>query len=112
MENFSEWLRKQLKDKRWRQADLARAANLDPAVISNLVNEIRGPGEDTCTAIARALDLPPETVFRAAGLLPPVATPRGLYEEIITHRLGLLSARDLEEVYKFTDYLISKKQGD
>jgi DNA-binding XRE family transcriptional regulator len=36
-----------------------------------LVNEKRGPGIDTCTAIARALNQPIEIVYRAAGILPP-----------------------------------------
>ena len=71
MDSFSDWLRLQLKNRNWRQADLARAAHLDSAVISNLINERRGPGEDTCRAIARAFHLPPEQVFRAAGILPP-----------------------------------------
>lgn len=30
----------------------------------------RGAGPDVCQAIARALGLPPEEVFRQAGLLP------------------------------------------
>ncbi len=71
MDNFSDWIIAELDRRGWKQIDLAKAAHLDRAVISNLVNGRRGPGEDTCTAIAHALGYPPLVVFRAAGLLPP-----------------------------------------
>jgi transcriptional regulator with XRE-family HTH domain len=73
MGNFPQWLQLELDKRGWRQADLARAANLDSAVISNLINSKRGPGEETCQSIAKAFGIPPETVYRAAGLLPPIS---------------------------------------
>jgi len=36
-----------------------------------VMTESRRPGPDFCTGVARALSLPPERVFRKAGLLPP-----------------------------------------
>lgn len=71
MNTFPEWLLEQMDERGWKQADLARAANLDTAVISNIINRKRKAGEVVCSAIARGLNLPPETVFRIAGLLPP-----------------------------------------
>lgn len=103
MVNFGEWLQTELDNRNWKQADLSRATGLDTAVISNLRNGKRGPGEDTCTAIATAFHLPPEVVFRAAGLLPDLPTPRALYEEIVKHRLSLLDDAQLEDVLKYVD---------
>ena len=51
-------------------AELARASGKAAAVISRVLNGERKPAPDTLEAIASALKLPPETVFRAAGLLP------------------------------------------
>lgn len=67
---FDEWLHAKLNERGWKQADLARAANLDSAVISNLINKKRGPGKVTCQAIAHALRIPVEVVYREAELLP------------------------------------------
>jgi len=53
------------------QADLARASGITRGGVSNLLNQVRKPDPDTCNAIAKAFNLPVETVFRAAGLLPP-----------------------------------------
>jgi len=55
----------------WNNSELARRAGIGPSGISMIINEQRAPGVDFCRAVARALGLPPETVFRQAGLLPP-----------------------------------------
>lgn len=107
MENFGDWLNKEIKRRKWRQADLARAANLDTAVISNLVNGKRGPGEDTCTAIAKAFDLPPETVFRAAGLLPPAPEITPVMERALYY-LSQLDPEDQERVMLYLEVLASR----
>ena len=68
---FSAWLNEELNARGWNQSDLARAAGLGRGTISNVLNNTRQPGPDICTAIADAFNLPPEFVFRRAGLLPP-----------------------------------------
>ena len=54
----------------WSQTDLAMRAGLSPAAIGNLVREERNPSPDSLSAIARALKISPEEIFRIAGLLP------------------------------------------
>lgn len=105
MDNFGDWILERLKEKKWRQADLARAANLDTAVISNLINSKRGPGEDTCKAIARALDLPPETVFRAAGLLPELPSIDQARMEIFLYKFAELPPEKQEQVLEYMDFI-------
>lgn len=68
---FGNWLLKELERRGWSQSLLATKAGLSRGTISNIMNGTRGVGEETLNGIARALQLPPETVFRAAGLLPP-----------------------------------------
>ena len=68
---FSEWLQAELVRRGWSQSDCARSANLNRAVINKLLSGKSKPQPSTLAAIARAFKIPVETVFRAAGLLPP-----------------------------------------
>jgi len=74
MDTFPEWLLSKLDELKWKQADLVRESKLDSAVVSNIINGKRKVGKVTATAIAHALQLPPELVFEKAGLLPPTKT--------------------------------------
>ncbi len=67
---FGEWLSEELKDRGWSKADLARAAGISPPHITRIVNGDQMPGNEVIVAIARALDLPPDEVFRRVAGLP------------------------------------------
>jgi transcriptional regulator with XRE-family HTH domain len=67
---FSQQLQAEMDKRHWSQSDLARAAHLNRAVINKVLNGLCQPRIDTLGAIARAFDIPPETTYRAAGLLP------------------------------------------
>ena len=88
MEDFASWLEKELENRDWKPADLSRRSGIGSGLISRILNRERRAGPDSCVAIARALQLPPETVFRAAGLLPPVAR-----ETEVLRRLVYLAAQ-------------------
>ena len=66
---FSEWLQEEMNKRNLTQADLVRLSGLTSAAISRIMTGSRGAGPEACLAIARALDLPEEEVFRRAGLL-------------------------------------------
>ena len=70
---FSAWIQEQMEQRKWEQSDLARESGITSAQISRILSGARNAGPDACTAIARAFRLPPEEVFRAAGILPPVS---------------------------------------
>lgn len=69
--DFSTWLNSQLAMRGWRPIDLSNAANLPNSTIIRILNGDRRAGPDVATAIAHALEMKPEDVFRRAGLLPP-----------------------------------------
>ncbi len=69
--DFSGWLEERLTRRNMTQADLARESGLTTAGISRIISGSRGPGPDACRAIAKALGLSEELVFRRAGLLSP-----------------------------------------
>ena len=70
---FSEWLQTEMDKRGWSQSDLARTADLNRAVINKLLNGKSNAQPPTLEAISRALKIPLETIYRAAGLLPVVA---------------------------------------
>jgi transcriptional regulator with XRE-family HTH domain len=70
MEKFSTWLLQKIEERGWSQAELARRAGLGNATVNRFITETHNPGSDACLAIARALKVPPEEVFRIAGILP------------------------------------------
>ena len=75
MENtFTAWLQDNMRRRNFSIRELARAANLSHSAISNVLNSVRNPGPDFCIAVAQALRVPPEDVFRRAGILPPIPT--------------------------------------
>ena len=67
---FSNWLKEELKARGWNQSNLARRSNITSGQISRIISGTRGIGPDACHAIARALNIPSERVFRKAGFLP------------------------------------------
>ena len=68
--DFSGWLQLELNNRNWSKADLARASGLSSAQITRIVKREQNPGPESCSEIARAFKMPPEMVFRIAGLLP------------------------------------------
>jgi len=107
MDKYGEWILQELEARGWKQADLARAAHLDSAVISNLITGNRNPGIETCTAIARAFHYPPEMVFRIAGLLPKAAEPSAVYE-VLAYRLAELTPEQTNEVLLFIEFILER----
>ena len=96
METLVEFLEAELVRRSWRQADLARAARVPDATIHHILNGSRRAGPEVCNALARALDEPPERIFRLAGLLP--ALPPEVEEEQEAVRLMRGMTPDLRAV--------------
>ena len=67
---FIEWLRHEIEIRGWQVSDLARKAELSSGTLSRILSQERNAGPEVCVALARALGVPPELVFRRAGLLP------------------------------------------
>lgn len=70
---FSEWLTARMQEKGWSNADLANAAGINRQVIWGWLNRNKKPSQEMLKAIAKALELPVEQVYRAAGGLPPIS---------------------------------------
>lgn len=68
---FSEWLNEERNKRGWTQNELARRAGMTSSGVSQVITRRTFPGPEFCRGVARALGVPPERVFRKAGLLPP-----------------------------------------
>ena len=69
--DFSYWLELQLTERNWTQSELSRRSGVSRQIISTYIKRQRlTPEPQVLVSIARAFHLPPEVVFRAAGVLP------------------------------------------
>jgi transcriptional regulator with XRE-family HTH domain len=82
---LSTWLINALETSGWSQRELARRSGTSHSTISDVIAEKRQPTWDFCAAIARAMRVPEDEVFRLAGLKPPL--PPAVAEEREAMRL-------------------------
>ncbi len=67
---FGKWLLKELDTRRWSMREFARRTGVSESTISRIVSGKRNPSSSLCRKMAEVLRVPPERVFREAGLLP------------------------------------------
>lgn len=66
---FPQWLRAKMNEREWGNSDLARAAKIDRQLVSNyLTDKRRNPDVRILEKIAKALEIPPEEIYQAAGI--------------------------------------------
>lgn len=107
METFGDWLRAELEQRGWKQADLARATGKPTATISRIVTQQRlRPDDETLQAIARALGYPAEDVYRRANRLPP---KRDTSKRDVVLRLMELAADATDEELVEVEYILRGK---
>lgn len=67
------------------------------------------PTTETMAAIGKALGLPSETIYRAAGIeLDQPHTPRSAFEEIIHYRISQLTDKQLDEVMQYLSFIMQR----
>lgn len=106
MDKFSGWLLDRIKNQDINQSELARRSGLSRQVISDIINNRRTrPDPETISAIAYGLDIPTETAYRAAGLLPDLPSPRQAAAEILGYKLNELSDKQIDELLKYIEFM-------
>ena len=108
--SFVEILAEEMAKRNWAQADLARAAGLKRAVISKTLNQTSTPTPETLTAIAKALNKPPDVVFRCAGLLPQKNDEDEKLLEELNFKLSQLPPDLQEEAMRYLEFLLEKQE--
>ena len=69
---FVRWLKKTMKEKGWGLRETARRAGLTHSPLSYILTNGAMPSFDTCVGLAKAFDVPLESVLVGAGFLPGV----------------------------------------
>lgn len=93
--SFADWLENELVKREISQAELARRAGVTRSAINGVLTGYRGIGVEMCNGIAKALGIPPDEVFRAAGFLP--ATQADAWLEKQNYKLSLITDPTLRE---------------
>ncbi|MGE5462643.1 MAG: helix-turn-helix domain-containing protein [Syntrophothermus sp.] len=109
---FSDWLQAEMNKRGWSQSDLARAADLNRAVINKLLNGKSHPQPATLEAISRALKVPIETTYRAAGLLPVSSDNDDTLEEAIYVLKNIHSAQRKATAVALLKALITEEENE
>lgn len=100
---FGERVKEALKERGMIPADLARETGMDTGAISNTLSGRRGnPTPETCRLFAKALDLPPEVVFRWAGYLPEPVKLHPTTERIV-HLVEELDDPEKTNILQYTE---------
>ena len=106
--DFVDWLWNELDRRSWSQAQLARKAEVTRSVINSVLNRKSFPGVEVCRGIAYAFSLPPEEVFRKAGLLPDLKETKGLAIRTLAKIMEKLTDEQQEEIINYAEYQLSK----
>lgn len=113
MTSFPDWLNKELADREMSPAELSRLMKKDQGIVSRILRGERSVGNDTLIAIAHALNIPPETVFRAAGILPPSAGPLSEEQQAVIHAVSQVrDNKTLRMISAMLDQAIAEMDKD
>jgi len=105
------WLQAEMDRRGWNQADLARESGLSRGAVGNVLRQERDPGKDFLIGIAYALKLPPETVFRIAGLLPEVSEETE-YSKQLVHLAGQLPEQLRNQLLEYARFLVAQVEAE
>lgn len=107
-DQFAIWLLEEMEKRGWSQSELARRAKVSHGRISQILSGEQA-GSRVLTKIANALHLPPETVLRRAGILPPLPTNGEKREAIEMMELfDRLAPAERERVLEYVEFLLSR----
>ena len=110
MMDFVSWLENIIVVKGWNRNTLSIKSGVDSGFVSRILNREREAGPETLIAFAKALELPPEFLFRKAGLLPPLTSDDGQEYEELKYLFAKLPARDRREIIEIIRAKIDLKQ--
>lgn len=71
---------------------------------------MRQVGPDLAQAIAGAFKLPPEDVYRAAGLLPELPDWRQAAEHILGYKLSELTDEEIDDLLLYIEFIQTKRE--
>lgn len=107
MNQLSDYINAKLHARGMKKADLARAASLSPSQVTRIMNQSSKPSQEALIAIARALGVPREEIFRMAGVLPPVPVTKE-YQDKLLYKVSLMTEHQKEIFLSMADYVLKE----
>lgn len=108
---FADWLLSEMSKDDLSQAELARRSGLTKQAIGNYIAG-RIPDERALRKIARGLKLPPEEVFRVAGLLPPIPASDTISNRAAHLLHSLKSEASKQRAIDYLELLIQQEERE
>lgn len=108
MNEFLAWVYDEALKRGWSINKLAEHMGFSHTAVHATINGKNRVTWEFCAGVADAFGIPPEDVFRKAGLLRPVPDPEGVQE--LTRLAKGLDAHGLELLTEFAQYLYQKER--
>lgn len=108
--DFASWLEAEIQSRGWSQAELAKRARLNRAIVNKVLNRYSKPSPETLQAIARALGYPQEFVFRKAGLLDDSPTEEDALTRLLNHYFAQLTPQEQQIILTQIEALAQKRK--
>lgn len=108
--NFGEWVLMEMEARGWTMSELARRCSVSQVAISNVINGNRNAGPDLCRALAVALELPEEKIFRLAGLLSRLPTEQDLTFGEVYDMMQHLTPDERQEVMEYVAWRYRRRR--
>ena len=105
-----EWLLAKLNELGLSQRQLAARAGVSQGTISHIINGTRRAGADVCVSLARAFNIPPETVLHKAGILPTEPEPASRMVRNIRNIAEILNDKQKEELLNYAKYQLQQQK--
>lgn len=99
-----------LEEQGLNQAELAEKSGLSPSQVSRILKMESTPSQEAIVSISRALKLPADVLFRAAGLLPQSSIDP--WAEKMIYRISQLSGSRRNLAEKLIDSLLVEEEND
>lgn len=105
-ESLRDWLWARIAERDWTRADLARAAEIDPAQVTRWMNGKDRPSRESAMRLARLFDAHPNYVLALAGHEPmpdvgvDLSDPLVSFAAMNQHRLTPAQKRAMIEMAK------------
>ena len=110
MDNFVAWLNAEMEKRGWSLQLVAGRIGVSHTAMANIANGCTRPSADVCQRIALVFHVPPEEVFRRAGLLPPDLREMTVLREV-AHFLRQLSPEQQDATLTFVRTLVEGREG-
>jgi len=105
--DFIEWLISEADKRGWSSNRLARECGVSHTAMAKLISGKQRITFDMSYKIALAFKMPPEKVFRLAGLMPRIHPDRQVIEGIVD-MLNALPKNEVAEIAEFTEFKYKK----